>query len=287
MLYLLNFSNLTLRQVIVANCAGNGIEVAATGTGTGGNLGYVDRFTCDNCWATMNGNDGLYIHGGSNYAVQNVDIRNSQFDSNGNLNNFSAYRGAGLHLGGTIWALFVETTNLQRNDAQGQVLVNTGSSITGCNFMGDYFETDSSTGNVNGYINANWIYPAGSLNACGYWNSANPVNTLVPTVSGFGTTPTLVHYQYLPNMVTLTINVGTGGTATTGTVALTPGGVKPAAPNGWMGSCSDITTQSATVFSTLQTATTTSSFTIGNFNNTGVAAAWNSGDILQCVATPY
>jgi hypothetical protein len=68
--------------------------------------------------------------------------------------------------------------------------------------------------------------------------------------------------------------VGTGGTASTGTIGL------PTSANGWVCFCEDQTTTSATVNRCKQTNGTTTSAIIGNFNTTPAAAAWVASDIL-------
>jgi hypothetical protein len=101
-----------------------------------------------------------------------------------------------------------------------------------------------------------------------------------PTISsGFGTSPTIPSNN---GTFVFTINVGTGGAATTGVVAL------PAATTGWHLSCDDITTKSATVDSTVQTGVgTTTTVPIGNFTSGGIAGAWVASDILLCTAMAY
>lgn len=104
-------------------------------------------------------------------------------------------------------------------------------------------------------------------------------STTAPTISsGFGTTPSVVNSN---STQVFTINVGTGGTATSGVIGL------PAAAHGWSVSCNDITTTSATVFLTKQTGTTTTTATVGNFNTSGAAAAWVASDVLSCRAAAY
>ena len=95
--------------------------------------------------------------------------------------------------------------------------------------------------------------------------------------AGFGTTPSIVASN---GTASFQINVGTGGTATSGVITM------PAATTGWNCNANDITTTSATVFMTKQTASTTTSVTIGNFNTSGAAAAWVASDKINmtCVA---
>lgn len=94
-----------------------------------------------------------------------------------------------------------------------------------------------------------------------------------PTVSsGFGTSPTIPANN---GTCEFTLNVGTGGVATTGVIGL------PTAATGWDCTCVDITTQNATVSACKQTApTATTTATVGNFTDLGVAGAWAASDIL-------
>lgn len=102
-----------------------------------------------------------------------------------------------------------------------------------------------------------------------------------PTISsGFGTGASITHSN---GTGAFTINVGTGGTATTGVIGF------PAATAGWVVSCTDITTQNATVDITKQTSATnsTTAASIGNFTDLGVAGAWAASDVLNCTALGY
>lgn len=97
-----------------------------------------------------------------------------------------------------------------------------------------------------------------------------------PTISsGFGTSPSVT----VGGAVAFRVNVGTGGSATNGVIGL------PTALNGWNCTCADLTTQSSTVFLCKQTASSTTTATIGNFDAAGAAAAWVASDILavSCV----
>jgi len=96
-----------------------------------------------------------------------------------------------------------------------------------------------------------------------------------PTISsGFGTSPSIP--APANGSCAFTVNVGSGGTASSGVIGLGP----PFASTGWNCSCNDVTTQSATVDKCKQTGTTISSATIGNFNSAGAAAAWVANDIV-------
>lgn len=98
-------------------------------------------------------------------------------------------------------------------------------------------------------------------------------STTAPTISsGFGTSPSVTFNN---GTASFRINVGTGGTAISGVIGL------PAATNGWNCFARDLSTTNSAVFMTYQTASTTTTATIGNFNSTGATAAWSASDILS------
>lgn len=98
------------------------------------------------------------------------------------------------------------------------------------------------------------------------------ISNAAPTISsGFGTSPIVTANN---GTAAFRINVGTGGTATSGVIGL------PAAATGWNCFCTDITTKSSTVFMCKQTADTTTTATIGNFTTAGAAGAWVASNVL-------
>jgi hypothetical protein len=101
-----------------------------------------------------------------------------------------------------------------------------------------------------------------------------PVST--PAIfSGFGTGAVVTHNN---SAASFSINVGTGGVATSGVINF-----NHTALNGWAGGCQDNTT-TANVEGVV---TTTTAATITNYvRTTGVAGAWPASDILQCYFTP-
>lgn len=107
-------------------------------------------------------------------------------------------------------------------------------------------------------------------------------NLMVPTAptisSGFGTSPSVTAHN---GTATFRINVGTGGVATSGVIGL------PAAFAGWNCFCNDITTKSATVASCQQTASSTTTATIGNFTTAEAAGAWVASDIVAVSCMAY
>jgi len=96
--------------------------------------------------------------------------------------------------------------------------------------------------------------------------------------SGFGTSPSIASNN---GTAAFTVNVGTGGVATSGVIGL------PTVTTGWHCFCEDRTTYSATVFMCRQTAFSTSSATIGQFTNAAVAQAWTASDILKVSCFAY
>jgi hypothetical protein len=99
----------------------------------------------------------------------------------------------------------------------------------------------------------------------------------VPTISsGFGTSPSVTHNN---GPFSFSVNVGTGGVATSGVITL------PAAVNGWSCFASDV--GATPTGRTEPTAMTTTSVTLTNFSRTtGLAVAWTASEIIQvsCIA---
>lgn len=102
------------------------------------------------------------------------------------------------------------------------------------------------------------------------------VSATAPTISsGFGTSPSVATNN---GTAAFTINVGTGGVATSGVIGL------PTATNGWVCQCDDIAAAVSTS-ETKMSATSTTSCTVTNVNTaTGVAVAWAASEILHCTA---
>jgi hypothetical protein len=110
-------------------------------------------------------------------------------------------------------------------------------------------------------------------------NGKQVASPTAPTISsGFGSSPSIVAHN---GTMAFEVNVGTGGSATSGVIGL------PTATTGWNCYVTDITTASSTVFLTKQTASSTTSCTVGNFNTAGAAAAWVASDRLRVSAFAY
>jgi len=108
-------------------------------------------------------------------------------------------------------------------------------------------------------------------------NVTGPANNLLmsgtaPTIgSGFGTSPSISQQN---GCTSFSVNVGTGGTASSGVITL------PAAVHGWSCYASDVGT--TPTGRTEPTAMTTTSVTLTNFSRTtGAALAWTSGEVIQ------
>jgi len=105
------------------------------------------------------------------------------------------------------------------------------------------------------------------------------VSSTAPTISsGFGTSPSVTANN---GTAAFRINVGTGGTATSGVIGL------PAATTGWNCFADDVTTTSTAVFRTKQTASTTTSVTLTQYSDVAVATAWVASDILAVSCFAY
>lgn len=112
-----------------------------------------------------------------------------------------------------------------------------------------------------------------------YVNGKLMISSTAPTISsGFGTTPSITAGT---SPEAFRLNVGTGGTASSGVIGL------PAASVGWNCFCDDITTSSTTVETCHTTGSTSTSATIANHNNSGAAAPWVASDILAVSCHPY
>lgn len=122
------------------------------------------------------------------------------------------------------------------------------------------------------------IQVTGSIKATGGYSVASTLcSSTAPTISGFGTSPSVPSNN---GTCAFTINVGTGGTASTGTVTL------PAAATGWVCTAQDVTTPASYI--TSQTGGTTTTATFTNYSRTtGLATAWTASDILRVSCMGY
>jgi hypothetical protein len=149
--------------------------------------------------------------------------------------------------------------------------------VNGSNVM-QFTTAAGGTGSIAGYdVAQTWTQAQTHQAAINF--SALLISNSAPTISsGFGTSPSIVASN---GTAAFEINVGTGGTATSGVIGL------PAAANGWSVECTDVTTNSTTVFVTKQTAFTATTATVGNFSDVAAAAAWTASDKLLCSAFAF
>lgn len=97
-------------------------------------------------------------------------------------------------------------------------------------------------------------------------------STIAPTVSGMGTGASVTNYNGTSAFI---VNVGTGGTANSGTIMFT--GVSPS-PTGWVCNVNNLTTATSV---TKMTAYNSTTVTINNYAlSTGIATAWAASSIL-------
>jgi len=89
--------------------------------------------------------------------------------------------------------------------------------------------------------------------------------------TGWGTGASVVVHN---GTAAIRVNVGTGGTASTGTITFLK-----AATTGWNCSATDITNPGGNL--TRQSGSTTNSVSFTNYNTSGVATAWPASDVLS------
>jgi hypothetical protein len=164
-----------------------------------------------------------------------------------------------------------------QNDARSWRLATQGS-------VADAFIVRDATGGVNRLS----ITPAGLVeivSALGFGAAGSgrvAQSATAPTIgSGFGTTPSIAASN---GTVAFTVNVGTGGTASSGVITM------PAATTGWNCHVVNRTAVAANTADrrTVQTATTTTSVTVQNQVVTlGTAAAWAASNILALMCAGY
>lgn len=143
-----------------------------------------------------------------------------------------------------------------------------------------------SIGNASPMIPYSATLSTNSLGASQIFTFPNQSGTFVVSgtastiSSGFGTSPTLVVNN---GTAAFTLNVGSGGTATTGILAM------PRAANGWNCQVNDLTAAAANAaYNTRQTASSTTRVTVQNqTTSTGAAVAWGANDILGVSCFAY
>ena len=121
----------------------------------------------------------------------------------------------------------------------------------------------------------NALYAPINASTLSVGNSLVASSTLPTIASGFGTNPTIT----ASNTLCFKVVVGTGGAAS-GTITM------PAAPNGWVVNCQDVTSY-ATTFA-LQSYSSSTSISVAAYSiTTGLATTFTAGDVLLFTATAY
>jgi hypothetical protein len=95
--------------------------------------------------------------------------------------------------------------------------------------------------------------------------------------SGFGTAPSIANYN---GSLVYVINVGTGGTASSGVIAM-----PYTSSHGLIAICNDVGNTAG--LHTYQTASTTSTLTLTCQNSAGAAAAWAASTLVYVIAMGY
>ena len=188
--------------------------------------------------------------------------------------------GSYLRSGGVGAAAGWSTTTLPNSATTGDLVFASGSNAYGnlAAVASGQVLASAGTSTAPAYT-ANPSVTSASVTGSYKVNNVLLCSATAPTISsGFGTSPSIANNN---GTCAFTVNVGTGGTATSGVIGL------PTATTGWVVNCTDLTTNSATVFVTKQTATTTTTATVGNFNTSATAAAWAASDVLRCSAHAY
>ncbi len=114
--------------------------------------------------------------------------------------------------------------------------------------------------------------------AAGLVGTVKSVFAAAPTIAaGFGAGASVTTGN---GTTAFLINVGTGGTASGGTIGL------PTATTGWHVTINNVTNGASSVVA--QLSSTVSGVVIANYSRTaGTAAAWAASDILNCSAIAY
>ncbi|MFA6904557.1 MAG: hypothetical protein WC236_15900 [Gallionellaceae bacterium] len=130
----------------------------------------------------------------------------------------------------------------------------------------------TATNQSGGTVNATTITASTGYSLTGVLlGSATP-----PTIlGGFGTSPSM---EFSNGTFTFGINVGTGGSASTGSITM------PAAPNGWV-----MYVKNDYNYGQITAATTssTSQINLANTTTAGAPTAWPSGTVLHCLCFAY
>jgi hypothetical protein len=259
---------------------GNMVAIAASGA-PAGTCSYVMRYTDTgsgneyNCplgtWNQITGGGGGNTCGSPTCTVSTAGVGNGVLALSGNTSGRATFTAPAI--AGTTTNAVVSSNVV---NAPGYSLVNGSipASATGMFNTAANNITFESGGSNDLTLNTS----AFQIFSTAIKSNANTVwwSNTAPTISsGFGTLPLIAANN---GTLTFTINVGSGGTATSGVIGL------PTATTGWYCSADDETNPGANF--TKQSAHATTTATLTNYNSAGTPTAWSASDILlvRCTA---
>lgn len=202
-----------------------------------------------------------------------------------NGSTFGSFRGADGHL---AWLFGIDSTStIKSTIASGSDAFAAGTNGAHWHFgagASDYASSDGTTVTFAGSLTSAVTITALVLSLANggnfKMNGVMSIDSNAPAISsGFGTSPSIVASN---GTLGFQVNVGTGGVATSGVILM-----PSTASHGWICNCQDITTETTTVTYTKQTASTTTTCTVGSFTDIAGSGAWAASDKLNCIAAAY
>ena len=234
-------------QVYVGWTAGQ----SATGANNSGIGNGVMRFATSGTENDASGANTLYAVTGSRNSAHGANsltglVAGSDFATNGRRAGYSITSGGNVTIDGSgVGSVTCVTVN-------NTILI--GTSTT----------TDCPAATTTNWLNIGQAY---------YATLAKPTIS-----SGFGTSPTVPSGT---SSAAFTVNVGTGGTATSGVISFAT-----AAPTGWICHVTDRTNVGTIVTASVSTSTTSATWTSYS-RTTGLASAWAASDVLEATCNAY
>jgi len=269
------------------HAAKNGVDIECGTTG-GQSVTWFGGAVTDTTDTTDNPVNYFTVNGSGSHSCKGIVIQGPYFEGsqvtnthvNGlQLNYAASLEATGLHFNGGGGSAFANAVNVVNSAAGNNTKIHVAARCDACTNQVTNATTSFSTGQGTGTFDYHYT-PTGTAGITGdIFDGKQPILGAAPTISsGFGSTPSIVGSN---GTGSFEVNVGTGGTASSGVIGL------PTAPTGWSCQCTDITTNSTSVFVTKQTASATTSCTVGNFSDAAAATAWTASDKLYCHAFSF